>query len=553
MGARLGGRLVKGAIAYARDYRPVERGHRISSTDILAQAGYRYAWDANRRMPGVDPAAALWSALLFATDWPDWATELARRHPGVWSELVVPLLAREVAAGRHDDPSTYGRFLSTVSHLDEEVRATLSAPLFRAITDLRVIDGPDMDRIVRILRADPDIEASLPAFAARHAREAWHEGSARRALDWLAVWAETDPAALRTLLAWMDADADVVARGLRVYAGLFGERSTRPPEPLDVRARFAEFAYSHIRPVDDAPVREGPHSVTSRDNLQHLRGSVGELLEADFDAAERDVLERLLASHVVPVSPGWADRWRNRYAQRSVRPRPWSHETVLAFGEELGAAPATGGELHVRVGRMIADLQRELATAEFDRRGLFPTTILESDFRAWLGHALDGRRRPWFSIVQEAETAAAARTDLRIELRGAGAAVVVVEIKLIHRWEYGELLESFRSQLVDRYLLSDRVSHGIYLLVDLGRRPKGTMPDGSTPDGGTVVNLINAAATGMAAAGGPVATAQFFKVEPTRRNRRRDEAARAADAGLAAGPRAGPRRINARKSSASGS
>ncbi|KQM51521.1 hypothetical protein ASE69_20750 [Sphingomonas sp. Leaf208] len=101
---------------------------------------------------------------------------------------------------------------------------------------------------------------------------------------------------------------------------------------------------------------------------------------------------------------------------------------------------------------MIADLQRKLATAEFDRRSLFPTTTLESDSRAWLGHAVDGLRRPWFSIVQEAETATAARTDLRIELRSASAAVVVVEIKLIHRWKHGELLDSFHSQLVDRYL-----------------------------------------------------------------------------------------------------
>ncbi|WP_156362283.1 hypothetical protein [Sphingomonas sp. Leaf208] len=44
-----------------------------------------------------------------------------------------------------------------------------------------------------------------------------------------------------------------------------------------------------------------------------------------------------------------------------------------------------------------------------------------------------------------------------------------------------------------------------------------------------MIIVLNASATGMAANGGPVAIAQLFKVERSKRNGRRDEAATASD------------------------
>lgn len=522
-GERLGAVLIDGARAYARTYRPVDRGRQILGTDILAQAGFKYAWNADRSMPGVDPTAAMRAALLFATDWPDWATGLALANPGAWKDLVTPLLADEIASATHSEAGSYSRFLSIVSHVDEEIRTPLSAPLFAAIASLRVIDGIDIERIVRILRADPEIEELLPAFAARHAREAWHEGSVRRALNWLPVWAEKDEGALRSLLGWMALDTSIVADGLGIYSRLFDRESKVAPASLDIRYRFADLAYSHVAPSDDPPMKEGPHSVGERDNLQHLRSSIGELLSADFDTAERDALERLLNAHIVPVSSEWADRWRHRYGQQAVKPRPWTHATIIGMGGDLAEAPASGDELLASISAMVADLEQELATAEFDRRGLFPTTILESDFRAWLGHALDSRRRDWFSIVQEAETSSATRTDLRIELRSTGSAIVVIEIKLLHGWKYEELLDKFRSQLVDQYLLTPRVRHGIYLIVDLGKKAKGAMPDGSTPTCEDIALMLNATSVEIAAKTGAIVKAQTFRIAPSKRNRRRDQ------------------------------
>jgi hypothetical protein len=522
LGKRLGLAVIEGTRSHARAFHPIDCWPSVFNAQIMALAGFRYEWNANSVMAGVDTNQALMTALYFAHEWPEWASVLALADPQAWVAVVVPLLAHEIAsAGRHAH-SHYSRFLSTVSHLDEELRAPLAAPLFAAIQSTRIIESPHVDPLARILCSDPGTEALLPAFASRHAREAWYEAVPQRAVQWLPYWVGQDQAGLRTLLSWMATDSTLIPDGLSIYVRLFGERSLLSPPPVNIRYRFAAFAYEHIRPQDDPPPKEGVHTVTSRDDLQHLRGNVGELLPKDFDDPEREALEMLLHTYIEPVSADWARGWRNRYEQGAVRPAIWSHATIREAADDLATAPTNGDELYVRISEMIAELEQELAKSEFDRRGLFPTTILESDFRAWLGHALDSRRQPWFSIVQEAETAAANRTDLRIELRSVGAAVVVVEIKLVHGWSYDDLFSKFTSQLVDQYLITQRVRHGIYLLVDIGKKPKGSMADGSTPTSTAIVAALNEQNQDMAGLGGAIAKTQLFQISPTKRNIRRE-------------------------------
>lgn len=538
-GRYFGGMLIEGTKALARRFQPVDHTPSIYQNEILANLGFRYIWNADRAMTGVDPAAALRSALFHSVDWPDWATEVALLHPDTWIEVAIPLLHADLARGISSYPDFPGRSLSSMSHREEPLLAILSAPLLATIMALRVIDPVDIPPTGRILRADPATEARLPDYARLQALEAWHEGAVKRAMAWMPLWLARDERGLRTLLDWMETDPSLVVDGLSLYVRLYGEQSVNAGlelPALDIRYQFTVFAYDTINPRDDEPIREGVHSVTSRDDLQQLRSGVSNLLSASYDDAERAALERVLAAYIEPVSPVWAERWRNNYEKGAAKPSPWSHAQIAEFGNDLTAPPASGQSLLDRVVELVADLEAELATNEFDRCGLFTTSILEADFRAWLGHALDGRRRPWFSIVQEAETASEARTDLRLEQRGTGDALVIIEIKLVHKWSYQELLDKFRSQLVDRYLLNARTRHGLYLLVDVGGRPSGSMPDGSQPDIAALAAMLNADADQMRASGGPVAVTRVFTIAGSKRHAgRRQKAAAAKPA--ARGPR----------------
>ena len=520
-GRYFGGVLIDSTKALARRAKPIDHGSSIYQRDMLAQLGYDYIARSDPTMPGIDPIAALRSALFHATDWPEWATNLALVHPDAWAAAAIPLIVEDLTAARPANyPDVSGRRLSTISHLDEEVRASLSAPLLRAIDAIRIVEPWDVRPVADILRSDPGVEPLVATLASLRAKEAWFEGAVSRAMAWMTQWLAGDEGALPTLLAWMDAEPGLIREGLSLYVQRYGGRTGNQHQglpALDLRYRFATIAYDTINPKDDEPLREGVHSVTARDELQQLRGSVGELLQATYDDDERADLGRLISTYVEPISSEWAERWRNSYEKGAAKPAPWSNEQILEYGSSLTAAPGSGENLLDRICELVADLEAELASGEFDRRGLFSTDILEADFRAWLGHALDSRRRPWFSIVQEAETVDEARTDLRLELRGSGNAVVVIEIKLAHRWSYGDLVDKFRSQLVDKYLRTERVRHGIYLLVDLGKSPTGSMPDASTPAVGTIAKKLNDEASDMRAKGGPVAVAQVFTIIKSRR------------------------------------
>ena len=119
----------------------------------------------------------------------------------------------------------------------------------------------------------------------------------------------------------------------------------------------------------------------------------------------------------------------------------------------------------------------------------------------------------WASITQETVTRGEKRTDLRIELKGGDHAVLVIEIKLAHRWNRDVLLDKVKSQLVDQYLIGDRrVRHGVYLLADFGLPLKGSLPDGTTPDLAAFAGQLAACADGLCEEGRRVVSVQQFAI-----------------------------------------
>ena len=70
-------------------------------------------------------------------------------------------------------------------------------------------------------------------------------------------------------------------------------------------------------------------------------------------------------------------------------------------------------------------------------------------------------------MTQETVTSLEKRTDLRIEGRSERDEIVIVELKLAGNWTGDVLMRQLEQQLLDQYLISRRVRHGIYLLIEL--------------------------------------------------------------------------------------
>jgi hypothetical protein len=210
---------------------------------------------------------------------------------------------------------------------------------------------------------------------------------------------------------------------------------------------------------------------------EEARSAVLKLMGERYDEDGRAALVSFVDEFIAPRDPRWALAWLAGHARDAAQPVPWQPDRIATYGTLTARRPLTAAALLAAVSEGLRDVELDLATSEFDRRAMFRHAS-EADVRAFLGNELDRRHRAHYAITQETETSRLKKTDLRCELREAGGSVTVVEIKLLHKWKWVDLIDKLVSQLLLQYLISDRVSHGIYLLVDIGQLPIGEAPSG---------------------------------------------------------------------------
>ncbi|KQN80551.1 hypothetical protein ASE91_11195 [Sphingomonas sp. Leaf62] len=497
--APLARRLVAGAIAHADRHRPTGRIGHYDPLDMLAHAGTGFAWRADPRWfdEGDRALRALRLAIDLGQDWPDWATAVVARRPDLWREVAGQRVAAELARPGIADDRPAGHALTRIALGGDTMAAPLAATLTGMLSTTGVVNVSDIAMAGRIVVKDPSCAQAASAAARRHARDAMAEGAVSRALTWLRVWAHHDPDAIDQLLRWTRgplADSDGIARALDVLSSLLDRDHGAPrriaPLPATTVAALASFVFDQVDPADDA-INDRLHRRGPRQRAEEVRRHVSAMLDQDYTPEGRAVLENFVSTRIAPRYGDWARHWLVKHAHDAARPRPWTMDDIRRHEAELGRLPADGDALMDLVVMTIAGIERDLAASEFDRRGLLHKNMIEAEFRAWLGHELDRRHRAWYSVTQESVTAGENRTDLRIELRLGGDEVVVVEIKIAHRWSRQELHDKLRTQLVDQYLIDGRTRRGIYLIVDLGLQPYGQMSDGSKPTLSEIVAVLD--------------------------------------------------------------
>ena len=492
-------RLVAGAIAHAAQYEPTGQVGHYHAVDLLAHAGTGFALRADPSWADDEDRArrALRLAVDLGPDWPGWATTVATRRPDLWLDVVSPRIAAELARSELADNMPAGHTLTRIALSDDPISIPPAAAVIAALSGDGVVNVSDIAMAARVVAADPSCAQALSAVARRHAREAMAEGAVSRALAWLRVWAAHDAAAIDQLLRWTQGplgDDEGIARTLDTLSALLDRdqgapRRIAPLSPATVGA-LAGFVFDHVDPADDA-INDRMRMRGHRQRAEEVRRHVSAMLDQDLTSEGREALSAFVATRIAPFYPEWARHWLVKHAHDAARPRPWTIDEIRRHEAALGRPPADGDALMDLVGTTIAGIERDLAASEFDRRGLLHKDMIEAEFRAWLGHELDRRHRAWYSVTQESVTAGENRTDLRIETRLGGGEVVVVEIKIAHRWPRQELHDKLRTQLVDQYLIDGRTRRGIYLIVDLGLEPYGAMVDGSKPTLSEIVALLD--------------------------------------------------------------
>ncbi len=496
---RLGGMLVTGAKAHSRRHEPTRIPGDYVWYDILAFAGWGYAYvddpESFLAMGDDDVERALVISLTSPLPWPVWGDRLASARPLVWIGVVRSTIFAEVVRNRAADPRSTPHALGRIADLDATLQASVAVDLVDLASGSWLPSRAEARSLRTIADADAGALDALRRLARRRTREAVWEGAPQRVPEWLSIWAAWDAAAVAELLRLREGPlSDAAGRSAMVRAlDVLLSRETAEADRLvrldtdTLRALASHLMISFPPEKDDG--REGVRRRDERRVGEEVRGAVMNLLGERHDVDGRAALERFVEEHVVVRDGKWARVWLSLHSRDAAEPAPWTLADIASYGAGLTRMPHSADELLNAVVDGLRAIERDLASSEFDRRALFADAS-EAGVRAFLGHELDRRHRRHYAITQETVTAREKRTDLRCELRVPGGPVAVVEIKLLHGWTWTELLDKVVTQLLEQYLISDRVAHGAYVIVDVGRPPKGRPPAGGPTDAPGLVEAL---------------------------------------------------------------
>lgn len=475
-GDRATAAIVAGAKIFAR--RHIVKSKQRTAGDGLAAFGWSMIAleepDAFLAMTEAAAEQAL-NVALSESSFPDWGAQLADRHPGLWRRLILPSVQEELAM-RDSGDWRHAWSLALAARQSEPVKRALAPDVLKAL-EASPSPVPDDIRVAsHLIAADPALTDQADRLSARRFREHMAEGHPRLAAAWLSRWLSSDAAAawreVRLIRDLYTPRGDVLIDQLLLA---FGSHLPIGKANPDVLAQIALDLVRHIRPAEDV---ERGGEVTGRHNAQELRDSLPPLLAHDTTPAGRAALLALAQTPPFVEHRHWMERLLRSQANEAAMPKAWTAPEVISFFAAYLKPPGNAGELCDLIERHLIAIAKDLATSEFDRRGLF-VSAREADVRAFIGEELLARSQGWYSVTQETVTADEKRYDLRIEGRPGRDEVVIVELKVAGKsWTGDELVDHVECQLADQYLISRKVRFGIYAVVDLQRKANWSMASG---------------------------------------------------------------------------
>lgn len=468
LGDRLGDALQEGSKAFAIRHVSDPAGPQTAG-DQLASIGWnQIAADEPDRLNGIseNEAQSLLAATLKDTAFPQWAGEVAARHPEVWGRVVSPRVASELAAHNYGGSHRFSPWLSLASRQSDELLRPLAAETLRAMERSTTPSFHDVLDAGRVIRSQPSLHPQFLSLVVRRSRAFLYAGETDEAAPWIGQWLALDPS-----MAWAavrEFRDGIVRRGDDILVQkLFSAMSgcfDLEVVPAEVLAQMSADFQRHLR-VEEDDERSG--YVTPRQRAQDLRSAAPTILSQRTSEEDRRHLEGLKSVPAFARYGDWLSRLLRDQARAAAVKPAWRESQVADFLASWLKRPESADELQALVQRHLTAIISDLHTSDFDRRGLFKGAV-ERDVRAFLGHALQAHSRDWYSVTQETVTAGEKRTDLRIEAKTAASDVVVVELKVAGKsWTVSKLIEHMESQLVAQYLISKQVRRGVYGIVDL--------------------------------------------------------------------------------------
>jgi hypothetical protein len=422
---------------------------------------------------------------------PAWMEELVASHPAAVDATLGEELTRELRqpAGQHGHTT----LLQPIRYAPTPVSAVF-LPRLLAWLDAGgdLVDDEDgraaaAERARQVIGAliehgGPEVYAHLRTLALRRLHD---ELPKELALVWLPTLLRLDPVLGVDTLEERLRTVEPAERSEAVtcLGAVFGDRDHQVDLrngsfTPDLLLRLLRLAYRHVRPQDDARHEGTEHEDTDSSNARdHAEWTRRDLWNALLAAKGE---EGWSAKREMAGDPLFADLKDHILA---VADENWAQEIDSIILDERQAAdlerayeaPVTTNEaLFALMKDRLADLEDLLRSDASPREawaGITQERVMRREIARALNHAAIGV----YTVVQEAVTGDEKETDIRLRSR-ASDHEAVIELKVAENWSARDLRDAIGSQLVDKYLTTERRSGGC-LLVTLKEDKTWKHPD----------------------------------------------------------------------------
>ncbi|MFB6465016.1 hypothetical protein [Bradyrhizobium tunisiense] len=403
--------------------------------------------------------------------YPDWFDTLTM----AWPKAVLPILKeqieREWAAPPESSTTFLYRYGVPISSIQQPVQALIVAAIVK--TEAKTIEILHTAlRIVRNLNPDVTLRAQLLTTAKGRFHSHVKAKNDDFALAYLALLLMLDPdAALPVLQQWLNAPIlkdDQEARAEKTLGMLFDRHDPLTSGALAIASTkcleaLLHLAYSHIRPKDDL-VHQGTYSPGPRDNAQEARNVILSVLLERPGADAYQAMQRLADDPVFTLRSHRFRELARGKAERDAEFPAWTAAEVLTLERNSTVPAKTGADLLRIVLGVLADIQHNLTSGDFNSRALLERAKDEYEVQPWLAEQMLTRAKGRFHIIREGEIALGDKPDIFVAST-ASTYQVAVEIKHGGKgWSAPDLEDALRTQLAEDYLKPEYRRYGVLVI-----------------------------------------------------------------------------------------
>lgn len=281
---------------------------------------------------------------------------------------------------------------------------------------------------------------------------------------------DTEPTrGTNTLRLVIDSRPDIAGHVLEQVA-VHERFSSRIQGPVDLLLALYLLTRRAFPPESDPALAAGVYTVTPRHDVADLRRHFLSSVIALGTRESHEAIMRLREEAPAFVSPLDVIRSSAEYKANG-----WVGTSVDDLQHSLtyrrkGLLARDVDEVLENVMKVLAQVERELSPPKRLGRYLWleKRPRIETDLSDWYQHELAHRLSAGF-INREVQVGSGRsgtfgdRTDLQIDVMAAGQERTSVFIEVKGSW-HPEVLTALNAQLVDRYLIGEKATHGIYLV-----------------------------------------------------------------------------------------